>query len=195
MSLMYYSRSCERKYHCHRLIWFYICNMSCHWLTECNIRLRDSLDTFFGLIIYTYPKGEKELSYTSIPLIHPTLKALKQYAAPRHSFNPFDIIPSSFKDLKLVYSSHSRWIGNKSILGQVFILDGWEARSYLIIFSLLLREHIWILSVENGENKSIWSKRVAWNLCNVFRRWSRGNTEQCKLFQKFIPCTLLGQCY
>ena len=50
--------------------------------------------------------------------------------------------------------------------------------------------HIEIKNIikENNENRFIQPERVAWNLCNIFHKWKRGNDEECKLFHTFIPC-------
>ena len=45
----------------------------------------------------------------------------------------YETLYGNFKDLEIVKSSYLRWIGNKHIGGQVFMLDGWEVRSYTTI--------------------------------------------------------------
>ena len=41
-----------------------------------------------------------------------------------------------------------------------------------------IRENLW--------NKLSWLEIVAWNLCNILQRWSRGNDEECYLFFCFF---------
>jgi hypothetical protein len=53
---------------------------------------------------------------------------------------------------------------------------------YRIILTLSSRWHM-----ETSGNRLIW-ERAAWNLCNIFQRWSRGNDEEWKLFHNVVPC-------
>ena len=47
--------------------------------------------------------------------------------------------------------------------------------------------------METMENKMIRPRRVACNLCNVFRKWSQGHDEEVvSCFVNFIPCNYLG---
>ena len=41
---------------------------------------------------------------------------------------------------------------------------------------------------ENGESNLIRPRKSSLKYGNIFQRWSRGNDEECKQSQNFIPC-------
>ena len=77
--------------------------------------------------------GRRELWYTSIPLIHPTWKNMKQYMQPGGYLWSWFNTKISFKNPELVSSNSFEMNQQQPIRSQVLMLDGREVRSYTII--------------------------------------------------------------